>query len=57
LAAERGAERDQVILRGRLRLLEFPPPAVADGARDQEETKRAQDGNDTESDQDIAQHV
>ncbi len=52
-----GAERDQVVLGGRLGLVELPSPALADGARDQEEPKHGRHQNNTDRDQGITQHV
>ncbi len=53
MVGDPSAERDQVVLGGRLSLLKFPLPALTDGARDQEEAQRDHRKNNTEGDQDI----
>ena len=52
-----GAQRDQVILRGCLGVLQFLPAAPADGPPDQQTTQHGQYGDDSQDDQDGSQHV
>ena len=57
LVGQPGAERDQVVLRGRLGLVELPLPALAGGAHEQEEAKHGQHEKNTDDDRDVAQRV